>query len=80
MPPTRTSPEWQAEYDERLGLLCGDGVPTREQEALARQQADEKMTELEILERLERIHELARDRRREWAQRHGTGTRNPHND
>ena len=44
MPPTRTSPEWQAEYDERLGLLCGDGVPTREQEALARRELARKST------------------------------------
>ena len=52
MTPTRTNPEWQAEYDERLGLLCGDGVPTREQEAAAAKLADEKMKDMEIQERL----------------------------
>ena len=66
----RTTPEWQAEYEERLGILCGDGVPTRDQEALAKQQADDKMTDLEIAEKLERILELSRERRRDWARAH----------
>ena len=76
--PNRTTPEWQAEYDERLALLCGDGVPTREQEAMARLMADDKIADIEIQAGLERIQDLARERRRDWAREHAT--RNPHND
>lgn len=79
--PNRDHPEWKAEYEERLGMLCGQEAPTRAQEQIAIQSADERLAEIEIMEGLERIHELARERRRDWARQHGTReTRNPHND
>ena len=79
MTPTRTNPEWQVEYDECLGRLCAGSVPTREQEAIARLAADDKMLDLEIQERLDRVHGLARERRRDYAMKRGP-VRNPHND
>jgi len=32
--------EWQYRYHERLGILCGTAIPTLEQEAIARAEAD----------------------------------------
>jgi len=73
----RNHPEWKAEYEERLGMLCGQEAPTREQEQMAAAEADEKVTELEMAEKFERIRMLARERRRDYAI---SKARQPHND
>ena len=65
--------DWQQAFQERLGLLCGDGVPTRAQEAQARRAADEyigqEVANAEILAGLERVRILAAERRREHGRR-----------
>tara|TARA_X000001382_G_C3036240_1_gene136342 strand:- start:38 stop:199 length:162 start_codon:yes stop_codon:yes gene_type:complete len=38
--------EWRYVYAERLGLMVGDGVPTREQIMAAKQWADEHVEKL----------------------------------
>lgn len=35
------NPEWAYIFTERLAIMCGDGVPTDEQIALAKREADE---------------------------------------
>jgi hypothetical protein len=38
--PTERSEDWKYVYRERLGMLCGDDIPTREQVEIARRTAD----------------------------------------
>lgn len=42
--------EWLYRYNERLGILCGDGEPTEEQKQIAAQEADEWMFNAAVVE------------------------------
>lgn len=38
--------EWRYRYEERLGIMCGDGDPTDEQRGIAMAEADEAIEKL----------------------------------
>ncbi len=38
--------EWNYRYQERLGILCEDRVPTSEEDQIARKEADETVAKL----------------------------------
>ena len=38
--------EWNYIFQERIGIMCGDGEPTDEQKAIARKEADEHIKAL----------------------------------
>ena len=40
--------EWDYRYNERLGIMCGSDQPTKEQDAIARQEADGAIEKLRL--------------------------------
>ena len=59
--------DWNYIYAERLGILCGDEVPTPAQKEMAKKDADEYTFDRKLKERMEHIGELARSNRRQYA-------------
>jgi hypothetical protein len=76
--------EQKYRYEERLGILCGSDVPTKEQERIAWEEAlawaDEDL-DPSIRAAFERIRVKARDKRRDYAIKYNRiETRPTHND